>query len=179
MIACLDVHYRDTSASACAAAVTFLGWTDADVIDAKVVQVQDVEPYEPGQFYRRELPCLLAVLQTLPPVDAVLIDGYVWLADESRPGLGAHLHQALGGKIPVIGAAKTKFHGAGQACEVLRGESRRPLYVTAAGMEVNLAAEHVRSMHGVYRIPTLVAWVDQLCRRRLDAPGPQEPVRPS
>jgi len=47
---------------------------------------------------------------------------------------------------------------------VLRGDSRRPLYVTAAGLDPAAAALHVRSMHGPFRIPTLLKRVDQLCR---------------
>jgi hypothetical protein len=67
MKACLDVHYRQTSA--CAAAVTFRHWSDAHAVDERIVQVRTVQPYEPGQFFRRELPCFVAVLRTLPPVE--------------------------------------------------------------------------------------------------------------
>jgi len=162
MLACLDVSYRDSVA--CAAGVTFRDWSDATAFDEKVVRIQNVEPYQPGQFYRRELPCLLAVLQKLPPVDTAIIDGYVWLDGESMPGLGAHLYQALNRKVAVIGVAKTKFRGTDRVCEVIRGTSKRPLYVTAVGIQHELAAEHVRSMHGDNRLPTLLAHADYLCR---------------
>jgi deoxyribonuclease V len=69
------------------------------------------------------LPCLFAILRKLPPVDTAIIDGYVWLAGESRPGLGAHLYGALNQKVVVIGVAKTKFHGADHVSEVIRGSS--------------------------------------------------------
>lgn len=163
MIACLDVHYTETAAHA--AAVTFEDWTSATAIEEKVVPVHDIQPYVPGEFYRRELPCLLAILQALPPVEIVVIDGYVWLGD-SKPGLGAHLHQALGGTAVVIGVAKTKYASADptSVVEILRGTSERPLYVTAAGMSLEHAAELVRSMHGDYRTPTLLKRVDFLCR---------------
>ncbi len=124
-----------------------------------------VEPYEPGQFFRRELPCLLAVLSKLPPVDVVVIDGYVWLGGLENPGLGAHLYQALGRRTSVVGVAKTRFKGAETTCEVLRGKSKRPLFITAAGMSQEVAAKHVHCMHGAYRIPTLLKRVDELCRR--------------
>jgi len=162
MLACLDVSYRDSVA--CAAGVTFRDWSDAKPLDEKVVHIQNVEPYQPGQFYRRELPCLLAVLQTLSRIDTAIIDGYVWLDGESMPGLGAHLYQALNRKVAVIGVAKTKFRGADRVCEVIRGTSKRPLYVTAVGIQHELAAEHVRSMHGDNRLPTLLAHADYLCR---------------
>jgi deoxyribonuclease V len=162
VIACLDVHYRD--ASACAAAVMFHDWTEAVAVQETVIEVADIQPYQPGEFYRRELPCLLAILKTLSPVDAVVIDGYVWLDDQSRPGLGAHLYEALQQRVPVIGVAKTSFRGSVFAKAVLRGTSRRPLHVTAAGMDADVGAQHVRSMHGEFRIPTLLKRVDQLCR---------------
>src|SRR4030095_7914663 len=98
-------------------------WTDATAVDERVVHVANVQAYEPGQFYRRELPCLLAILQQLPPIKSVIIDGYVWLEGTSKPGLGAHLHEALHEQVAVIGVAKTRFQGADGACEVLRGAS--------------------------------------------------------
>jgi deoxyribonuclease V len=165
MFACLDVSYHDSAA--CAAGVTFRDWSDAKSLDEKVVHIQNVEPYQPGQFYRRELPCLLAILKKLPPVDTAIIDGYVWLAGESKPGLGAHLYEALNQKVAVIGVAKTKFHGADRVSEVIRGSSKRPLFITAVGIQQKLAAEHVRSMHGVNRLPTLLARADFLSRHRV------------
>lgn len=162
MIACLDVDYRE--AGACVAAVTFHSWTDATTTGETLLCVPEVEPYVPGEFFRRELPCLMAILESLPEMKTIVIDGYVWL-DEARPGLGAHLHEALGGRVPVIGVAKTRYRDSVQVCEVFRGESEKPLLVTAAGMPVDVAAGHVREMHGNYRMPTLLKRVDQLCRR--------------
>ncbi len=163
MIACLDVDYRD--AAAYAAGIAFHDWSDAAPATEKVISVAEVQPYQPGQFFRRELPCLLAVLRELPPVAVVVVDGYVWLDGVSVAGLGAYLYQALEGKTAVIGVAKTRFAGAGAAVEVLRGRSTRPLFITAAGMNAHTAAEHVRSMHGPNRLPTLLKRVDALGRR--------------
>jgi deoxyribonuclease V len=124
-----------------------------------------VAPYEPGAFYKRELPCLLEVLGLAPgPLDAVIVDGYVWLSRDGRPGLGARLFEALGGRTAVVGVAKTSFAGADFAAPVQRGASARPLYVTAAGMDANEAADRVREMAGAHRIPELLKRVDRLCR---------------
>jgi deoxyribonuclease V len=164
MIACVDVDYRDHEAVA--ACVLFRAWADGHSAGELVERIARVEPYQPGQFYRRELPCLLAVLGRVPdPLEAVVVDGYVWLRDEHSPGLGAHLHQALGRAVPVIGVAKTCFQSAGAAKAVVRGGSHKPLYVTAAGIDAEAAAQHVKDMHGPFRIPTLLKQVDQLCRR--------------
>ncbi len=108
---------------------------------------------------------MLAVLGKLPPFDVVVIDGYVWLGGPDKPGLGAHLYEALGRQTAVVGVAKTRSKGAENACEVFRGNSKRPLFITAAGLSQDCAAEHIRSMHGLYRIPTLLKRVDELCRR--------------
>ena len=161
MIVCVDVDYRNDSVVA--AAVGFASWTDdASVVEIVVTSDAPPAPYEPGRFYRRELPHITSVLALLvPPFDAVIVDGYVWLGQDR--GLGAHLYDALGGVTPVVGVAKTHYAGA-TAIEVLRGDSVRPLYVTAIGIDAADAAAHVRAMHGEHRIPTQLRRVDQLAR---------------
>ncbi|MCX5894325.1 MAG: endonuclease V [Proteobacteria bacterium] len=123
-----------------------------------------IKPYTPGKFYERELPCLLQVLKKVKvPLDVVVIDGYVWLGENS-PGLGAYLYCALGKKVPVIGVAKSKFKGSEHAEKVFRGNSKRPLYITAAGIDPEVATKNTSHMHGTFRIPTLLKKVDFLCR---------------
>src|SRR5437868_643888 len=127
MLACVDVDYRDNGAVA--ACVLFRDWTDGAPSGELVRLIEQVEPYVPGQFYKRELPCLLSVLGDVAEMlDAVIVDGYVWLKDEQTPGLGAHLFEALERKIAVIGVAKTRFLSAIVAKAVKRGDSDRPLY---------------------------------------------------
>ncbi len=163
MIACVDVDYRDSEAVA--ACVLFRDWTDASSCAAFTARIPAVEPYQPGQFRKRELPCLLAVLGKVPDtLDVVVVDGYVWLGAATDPGLGAYLYEALHRKVPVIGVAKTHFHGATAARPVLRGGSVGHLYVTAAGMDLATACGHIQNMHGNFRMPTLLKEVDRLCR---------------
>jgi deoxyribonuclease V len=165
MIACLDVDYREKEAVA--ACVMARDWPDSKPAAKAVVRIDEVEPYEPGRFFRRELPCLLAVLEAIHTrPEVVIIDGYVWLGDERDPGLGAHLYEALGRQAAVIGVAKTRFLAARRVQEIHRGASRSPLYITAAGVDLQRAADQVRMMHGPNRIPTLLKRVDQLCRDR-------------
>ncbi len=95
------------------------------------------------------------------------MDGYAWLGPD-RPGLGARLFEALGSNIPVIGVAKTYFQGS-RAAAVRRPGSERPLFVTAVGVDLATAAGQVESMHGPYRIPTLLRRVDQLARGRCES----------
>jgi deoxyribonuclease V len=63
----------------------------------------------------------------------------------------------------VIGVAKSLFPGA-PATPLLRGDSQRPLYVSATGVDLASAADNIRRMHGPHRLPTLLKQVDGLCR---------------
>ncbi|HKH44830.1 MAG TPA: endonuclease V [Thermoanaerobaculia bacterium] len=163
MIACCDVDYHDPGAVA--AGLWFDHWSDSTGKAEVVLPIAEVAPYQSGQFYLRELPCLLAVLEKGPPADLVVLDGYVWLGD-GQPGLGAHLYRALNEKVTVIGVAKTRYAGVTLVRELRRRDSANPLYITAAGIDLSEAARHIAEMHGPYRIPTLLKKVDQLCRGR-------------
>lgn len=118
--------------------------------------------YQPGQFWRRELPPLRAVLDGVAGLALIVVDGYVDLDPGGRPGLGARVHAEFG--VPVIGIAKTFFRGAAHAAAVCRGRSARPLYVTAAGMTVADAAGVVVGMAGPHRLPGAVRLADRLAR---------------
>jgi len=172
MMACLDVDYHGLEANA--AAVLFHSWDDSAGWREIVTRIATPADYRPGQFFRRELPCLLALLALIEePAEVLIVDGYVWLGKGNQPGLGAHLYEALGGATAVIGVAKSRFAGATAAVPVLRGGSRRPLLVTAAGMDVRVAAHCIETMHGRHRIPTLLQRADQLSRSRPDGVAAQ------
>jgi deoxyribonuclease V len=72
---------------------------------------------------------------------------------------------ALGRNTLVIGVAKTAFKASKSESEVFRGESEKPLYVTAIGIKDQVAKSHISSMHGKYRIPTLLKLADSECRK--------------
>ncbi|MBI5546081.1 MAG: endonuclease V [Deltaproteobacteria bacterium] len=167
IVACLDVHYRGRGGRA--ACLLLAGWEARQSLEEQVALIPEVEPYVCGQLFRRELPCLLAVLAKVStPPSAIVVDGYVWLGGHlGLPGLGAHLYCALGQQFPVVGVAKTRFgtpREGGAAVELLRGTSRRPLFVTAAGADPGQAASWIRSMHGPSRLPWALSRVDRLSR---------------
>ena len=168
MIACTDVHYTDYHATA--ACILFRNWSDSHSCQAITQRYEEPAPYEPGRFYRRELPALLSVISklTVRP-EIIIIDGYVWLGDWDHPGLGAHLHKTLGGGVAVIGVAKKLFLRGPAVQTIRRGTSARPLYVSAAGMDLNEAAARIIELHGEFRVPTLLKRVDRLCRGCHDA----------
>jgi deoxyribonuclease V len=157
LIAALDAAYRGDTGLA--AAILFEAWDDR--VPARIATATaPAGAYEPGAFYKRELPALLAAIAVFGAApSAVVIDGYVWL-DGGAPGLGGHLFSALGGTTPVIGVAKTRLRGDDWSIPVARGRSARPLYITAAGMDSSTAAAWIAAMHGPARIPTLLRRAD-------------------
>jgi len=164
MYLCVDVHYTDNRA--CAAGVVFDDFESAGIIREYVRTFGQVDAYLPGHFYKRELPVILELLREIEyDLEIIVIDGYVWLSPDLRPGIGAHLYNSLQEKSAVIGVAKSVFKDASSACRVYRGRSRKPLFVTAAGMENTRAACLIEHMHGRYRLPTLVKYVDRLSRQ--------------
>lgn len=165
-IIAVDVQYDDDTGRACAAGVLFDRWDAVAPFAEHTIVIGQVPAYRSGSFFERELPCIMAVLAAVPePVGLVIVDGYVDLGP-GRPGLGRRLHEALGGKVPVVGVAKTPFRGA-VAEEVLRGRSRRCLLVTAAGLPPAEAARLVQQMAGPHRLPLLLKRADTLARMGL------------
>jgi deoxyribonuclease V len=161
MIAAVDVHYMEDG-FATAGAVVFGDYSDSEAYQIYTCRISGTEPYVPGQFYKRELPCILAVLKTIKEdIDTVIIDGYVDLGKKS--GLGRHLWKSLDSNKKVIGVAKTSYRQS-DAIKVFRGKSVQPLYITSAGIEPSLAAILIKNMYGENRIPTLLKLADSLCR---------------
>jgi len=162
-VALLDVDYRADHAVAAWLIARALG--DSAPAAQGTVRVAKAAAYRAGSFFERELPALRVALLALPErASSVVIDGYVFLDAAGHPGLGAHLYEALGRATPVIGVAKTPFMGSPHAIHVLRGTSKRPLYVTGAGVDPREAADAVRAMHGAHRMPTLLGLADRLAR---------------
>lgn len=137
----------------------------ATVIDRRRTTLEHVADYVPGRFFERELPAIKAVLAG-EGLDILIIDGYVDLDPDGRPGLGHHVWTA--GLAPVvIGVAKTAFHTATHAIPVLRGKATNPLHVTAAGIAPDEAADLVRHMAGSARMPDALRLVDRLARGKV------------
>jgi len=163
LYAAVDVLYPD-SGGALAALVAAADRRYQDIVVERTVVVDEVAPYRPGAFFTRELPALKAVLDGQGPFALLVVDGYVHLDAAGKPGLGAHAHDEFG--IPVVGVAKTFFHGATHAIEVRRGEAVKPLYVTSVGLPAGEAAALVRAMAGPFRMPDALRRVDALTRGR-------------
>lgn len=156
----IDVFYQNNRANA--VGVLFEDWSQAEPNSIITALIDGVENYEPGNFYKRELPCVLNLLEKvdLSTIDCIVVDGYVYLNKEGREGLGYHLYEALNKQVPVIGVAKNYFHDT-DATPLYRGDSKKPLYVTSIGIEREDAVDKISSMHGEYRFPTLLKFLDQ------------------
>ena len=84
MILCVDVQYEYNKAFI--AGILFKDWTDAEASHSYTLQLDKIEDYEAGQFYKRELPCILALLETISEtIDMIVIDGYCYLEDKTKP----------------------------------------------------------------------------------------------
>ena len=163
MIFSIDVQYDETKATA--AGILFPHWETNEIAQTIVKEIGNIAQYEPGFFYKRELPCIMSLLKDINcNLEAIVIDGYVTLGQDKQPGLGMHLFNSIGQAAPIIGVAKRKFLHTPPECEVFRGNSKNPLYVTTAGISLSEGKKLVSSMHGIFRIPTLLKNVDQLCR---------------
>ncbi len=157
----VDVHYP-ASGGATAALVIAADQTFAQILEEVIVRLEHAQPYQPGQFYLRELPPIRAVLAATRPLDLLVIDGYVDLDPTGTPGLGIHVHEHTG--LPVIGVAKTAFRNATHAVPIHRGTAARPLFITATGVPIGDAAAFVKAMSGGHRLPDALRRADALAR---------------
>lgn len=165
MIVAFDTYYYDNSAKT--VGVSFQNWEDAEALDIKFECLEGIQPYEPGSFYKRELPCILSLLKQydLEEIRCIVVDGYCILNNENKYGLGGYLFEALGSRIPIIGVAKTRFKANTENVkELIRGESIKPLYISSIGISVEDAYGLIQCMDGEYRMPTLLKLLDMKTR---------------
>lgn len=165
LILATDTHYGPEGL-AITSGILFANWTDAVPTSVFVTRTQTSASYQPGAFYKRELPCILKLLESIPhPLHAIVIDGFVTLGADQKPGLGAALRSELWPRPIIIGVAKTPFRGTPTEQELLRGNSRKPLYISCRGTQLQVAKQHIASMHGPHRLPTLLKLADTACRK--------------
>ena len=165
MILAFDTYYCDGKAKT--VCLEFTEWNQSENFKIHTEIIENVEEYIPGEFYKRELPCIISLLNKidLKNIEAIVVDGFVYLDDEKKHGLGGRLYEKLDNKIPIIGVAKTNFAAIEKHKRtLLRGDSKKPLYITAIGIELDDAFEKVGSMAGEFRFPTLLKELDRLTK---------------
>ncbi len=167
MILAFDTYYFDDKAKT--VCISFKNWPDSEIIKSYSETIHNDVPYKSGEFYKRELPCILSLFEKMEInlIEAILVDGFVFLDDYGKLGLGGRLYESLNKKIPVIGIAKSHFATMHQSeKELIRGWSEKPLYITSAGIGLEKAAKLIHSMYGGNRIPSLLKRLDRLTREK-------------
>ena len=153
----VDAYYTGNKAKV--VGVLFENFSDEKPLKIISKIVDDVAPYDSGSFYKRELPCIVSFLQDLDvrDISLIVIDGFVYLNDDGRYGLGGHLCERLEHRAQIVGVAKSPFKGSCKLVrEICRGESKRPLFVSAVGMDIDEATRLVKGMSGEFRMPNLL-----------------------
>ena len=157
----VDAYYTGNKAKV--VEVLFENFSDKKPLKIISKIVDGLAPYESGSFYKRELPCIVSLLQDLDvrDISLIVIDGFVYLDDEGRYGLGGHLYEHLEHRVQVVGVAKSLFKGSCKLVrKICRGESKRPLFVSAVGTDLDEAARLVKEMSGEFRMPSLLKILD-------------------
>ncbi|WP_433830740.1 endonuclease V [Flavobacterium anhuiense] len=165
MILAFDTYYYDQKAKTIC--LEFAEWNEDKNFKIHSETIDNVEEYIPGEFYKRELPCILSLLKQidLSTIDVIVVDGFVYLDDENKYGLGGYLYEKLNKEIPIIGVAKTNFASIERNKKALfRGDSKKPLYITSIGIDLDEAYQKVASMAGEFRFPTLLKELDRLTK---------------
>lgn len=160
-IACFDVYYRDYAWACC---LVFKNNSSEKIIAKYLEKITPVNKYISGEFYKRELPCLLEVYAKVrEEISLAIVDGFV-LLERGKNGLGGYLYEALNQKTPVIGVAKTFHQGCENYRKIYRGKSLKPLFVSCIGIELDYAAQYIKNLAGENRIPNILKEVDRLTR---------------
>jgi deoxyribonuclease V len=164
MILAIDVYYIDDTAKSVG---VLFDWNDAQPQEVIIDIKKGVAAYIPGEFYKRELPCIEALLKKIPleKVETIIIDGHIYVDDSLQYGLGGYVWELLAKKIPIIGVAKNAFHSNKSSVVALyRGESKKPLYVSTIGIEIATAVTNLQKMHGDFRIPSILKELDTITK---------------
>ncbi|MGN9790152.1 endonuclease V [Streptomyces sp. OZ13] len=181
----VDVAYDDDRDVVAAAAVVLDAATLAVVEEATAIG-RITFPYVPGLLAFREIPTVLAALESLTAGPGLVVcDGY-GRAHPRRFGLASHLGVLTG--LPSIGVAKNPFvftygelgDGRGDFAPLLADDGEevgralrtqrgvKPVFVSA-GHRVTLdaACAHTLRLAPEFRVPETTRRADALCRRAL------------
>lgn len=167
MILAIDSYYFENKAKT--VCLIFEQWNSLEIKNSFTEITSNIENYVPGEFYKRELPCIISLISKLDltKIDFIIIDGFVYLDDNRKFGLGAYLYEKLSEKIPIIGVAKTDFISLNKNKQLLfRGKSKKPLFITSIGINIDEATEKIKMMNGEYRIPTLLKELDKQTKEK-------------
>lgn len=163
-------YYSDTLALT--VGVLFNRWTDDEPAEIISSICTSFSSYIPGEFYKRELPCILDLLGKvdLDKIETIIVDGFLRLRfndGTEKDGLGKKLFDYL--NIPglkIIGLAKSDFCRTDEiSASLLRGSAVNPLWVQGIGLPDSVAAGNIKMMSGESRIPRLLKILDKKTKK--------------
>lgn len=97
----------------------------------------------------------------LNTIDAIIVDGYIYIDNSLKYGLGGYLWELLDKKNPIIGVAKNSFYNnKSTVVPLFRGLSNKPLYISSVGYNLQEAVDKILTMKGEFRIPTILKTLD-------------------
>lgn len=159
-------YYSDTLAFT--VGVLFDRWTDDEPAEIISSICTKFSSYIPGEFYKRELPCVLGLLEKvdMDKIETIIVDGFLRLRfndGTEKDGLGKKLFDSLNMPgLKIIGLAKSDFCRTGEiSASLLRGSAVNPLWVQGIGLPDNVAAGNIKMMSGKSRIPKLLKILDK------------------
>ncbi|GHJ41832.1 endonuclease V [Streptomyces sp. TS71-3] len=182
----VDVAYDDERDVVAAAAVV-LDAATLDVLEEATAASRVAFPYVPGLLAFRELPAVLAALESLAGDPGLVVcDGY-GRAHPRRFGLASHLGVLTG--LPTVGVAKNPFTFTYADPPPARGsvsplldegetvgralrtqESVKPVFVSVGHrVDLDTACAHTLALAPRFRLPETTRRADALCRRALRA----------
>lgn len=167
----LAVGFEVDGERAAAAGVVFDDWGAREPERSVATRLDGLPKPPRGEPDLRAVTAVLHLLRdhALQP-DVIVLDGPVHLDADDKAGVGRHLHDALGGRVAVIGVAKSARPPLPAQFEVHREEEAPPVLVTCAGIDLGAAKARVRTMHGRKRVPTLLKLAARLAAAELNPP---------
>jgi len=162
----IDTYY--TEENAYTVGVFFSQWDDTEPLKITKRTTKPEFPYIPGEFYKRELPCIMDLLGGVDfdSLSTIIVDGFIRIEKDGIlvPGLGEHLYDEVKDwNISIIGVAKSKFDGCERwSVPIIRKAGSKPIYVQGIGRYTDdMAASLIKGMAGSNKLPTLLRLLDQ------------------
>lgn len=165
MILAIDSYYY-SDIDCYTVGISFDTWEQSTPTCIRSCHTSGFSPYVPGEFYKRELPGILGIIQLFDTnPDIIVVDSFITLEDMDgniKEGLGAHLLDSLNYSPIIVGVAKSMYCRCNEiSLPLRRGNAINPIWIQGLGCTNEEALSFISRMHGVYRIPDLLKLLDK------------------
>lgn len=141
----------------------------------------DFGPYIPGQFYLRELPPTMKLLEQvdIKEIGVLIVDGFLQVYDSEvgrlEKGLGLRLGEILRIEkkdLVLVGVAKTDYREQGERWKLAEPWKRgplgsKPLWVQVDGMRIPDLMHGLGQMKGNCRLPDMLRILDKETKKEV------------